>query len=73
MTLVTNGTGNVQANKLVVKTAHTIQNSVGGINAYVTEKAYLTRKNKTGNLKITGGGEVVMETSIEEIREFLNE
>jgi hypothetical protein len=33
----------------------------------------LTRKNKTGNLKITGGGEVVMETSIEEIREFLNE
>ena len=73
MTLVNNGTGNVQANKLVVKTAHIIQNSVGGINAYVTEKAYLTRKNKTGNLKITGGGEVVMETSIEEIREFLNE
>ncbi|MBR3551514.1 MAG: DUF2807 domain-containing protein [Bacteroidales bacterium] len=73
MTLVNNGTGNVQANKLSVKTAHIIQNSVGGINAYVTEKAYLTRKNKTGNLKITGGGEVVMEMSIEEIREFLNE
>jgi hypothetical protein len=73
MTLVNNGTGNVQANKLSVKTAHIIQNSVGGINAYVTEKAYLTRKNKTGDLKITGGGEVVMETSIEEIREFLNE
>lgn len=73
MTLVNNGTGNVQANKLVVKTAHVIQNGVGYVNAFVTEKAYLTKKNKLGNVKITGGGEVVMEMSMEELKDFLKE
>jgi hypothetical protein len=57
----------------VVKTAHVIQNGVGDINTYVTEKAYLTHKNKLGNVKITGGGEVVMEMSMEELKDFLQE
>lgn len=73
MTLVNNGTGNVQANKLVVKTAHVIQNGVGYVNAFVTEKAYLTKKNKLANVKITGGGEVVMEMSMEELKDFFKE
>jgi hypothetical protein len=73
MTLVNNGAGNVQANKLVVKNAHVIQNGVGDLTAYVTEKAYLTHKNKLGNVKITGGGEVVMEMSMEELKDFLKE